>query len=57
MGAPPPTMALVPIAPASAQRRCIEPPRPREQPVLFPNISAMMAFMPTPRSSAWPCSR
>ena len=27
-GTPPPTMALVPSAPASAQRRCIEPPRP-----------------------------
>ena len=28
MGTPPPTMALVPSAPASNHCRCMEPPRP-----------------------------
>src|SRR6266702_282109 len=27
-GTPPPTIAFVPMAPASRHRRCIEPPRP-----------------------------
>ena len=39
-GTPPPTMALVPIAPASRHCRCIEPPRPRQNPSASPQISA-----------------
>ena len=37
---PPPTIALVPSAPASSHCRCIEPPRPRQKPCASPRISA-----------------
>jgi hypothetical protein len=36
---------------------CIDPPRPREQPLRLPYISAITASAWTPRASAWPCSR
>jgi hypothetical protein len=39
-GTPPPTIALVPIAPACFHCRCIDPPRPWLQPRSRPQISA-----------------
>ena len=39
-GTPPPTMALVPMAPASFHCRCIDPPRPCDHPRSRPAISA-----------------
>ena len=40
IGTPPPTMALVPSAPASNHCRCMEPPRPLQKPWASPRISA-----------------
>ncbi len=39
-GTPPPTIALVPMAPASFHCRCMEPPRPWLNPRSRPQISA-----------------
>ena len=39
-GTPPPTIALVPRAPASAHCKCMEPPRPLQKPWARPRISA-----------------
>ena len=39
-GTPPPTMALVPRTPASGHLRCIDPPRPLQNPSAKPAISA-----------------
>ena len=41
----------------TASKRCIDPPRPPEQPSTLPYISARTLFIETPRTSAWPCSR
>ena len=40
IGTPPPTMALVPSAPASNHCRCMDPPRPAQYPCASPRISA-----------------
>jgi hypothetical protein len=50
-------MALPPNNRVFASNRCIEPPRPREQPSRLPYISAMILSIGMPRTSAWPCSR
>ena len=40
-----------------ASKKCIEPPRPFEQPVSLPKSSAMIARADIPLAYAWPWSR
>ena len=61
IGTPPPTMALVPSAPASSHCRCMEPPRPPQYPWARPRISARVrcstsatAGVTRPSRSSWP---
>ena len=50
-------MPLVPIMPISGEKRCILPPRPREQPVSRPKSSAINSRGGIPLAKAWPCPR
>ena len=52
-----PTIPLVPRSPTSGAKRCMLPPRPREQPVARPNSSAISSRGGTPFASAWPWPR
>ncbi|OPZ80260.1 MAG: hypothetical protein BWY76_03409 [bacterium ADurb.Bin429] len=56
-GMPPPTMAMAGTMPFSKSPRCMEPPLPRQQPVVFPNNSCMIDSTVRPLAIAWPCGR
>ena len=53
----PPTMPQPPMKLVSASKKCMEPPRPRAQPVSLPNSSAMPFSGDMPRASVMPWSR
>ena len=57
IGTPPPTMALVPSAPASNHCRCIEPPRPEQYPCASPRISASVRCSTSCTSGVTSCRR
>ena len=56
-GKPAPTMANVGISPTLASIRCIDPPRPPEQPITLPQISPSTPSGETPKASAVACPR
>ena len=56
-GSPAPTIANAPIRPREKSVRCIEPPTPRQQPLVRPISSPNAAVIAMPRASAWPCPR
>ena len=51
------TIALLPQNSLLTSQRCIEPPRPPQQPVSLHSSSAMRAFTSSPLAIAWPCPR
>src|ERR1700689_3130133 len=57
IGTPPPTMALVPSAPASNHCRCMEPPRPEQYPCASPRISASVRCSTSCVSGVTSCRR
>src|SRR3984957_2876085 len=57
IGTPPPTIALVPSAPASNHCRCIEPPRPAQYPCASPRISASVRCSTSCISAVTSCLR
>src|SRR6476661_5369621 len=56
-GGPPPTMPLAPSMPLDRSAMCMEPPLPRQDPVVLPKISAIIGLMSTPLAMQWPCPR
>ena len=56
-GIPPPTMAMPGTIPFLMSPTCIEPPLPRQQPVLAPKSSKSSSSGVSPLARAWPWPR